>query len=330
MRSETNTDNIAPNFDFSPTALLLKKQLIDNRSPSTDTYLPADGYYQLSPATLGKVNDEVVTVLASSIRRARRLPRLIVAWGKCRTGSTPLTNLFGMAGITSYYQPVKTVARHVLAGGHAEPWGIPSDEDVIFCKEMAGPYTHYECVYNPIDLLIRSGWPTDRLHLLVLDRDPGAAFRSWADKWASRIGRARMASNFYLSSLNYGPIREYAARNGVACTSYPYEIIRSGEVVVQQLFSELGLADHFKPDITRNWGETGDLNSNHAALHYPIEPEQYHVSNLHRDSSAGYAYVMPRTDQLEGDEREIVTSDEVVSSYQTSITEARKWAGDFE
>jgi hypothetical protein len=45
-------------------------------------------------------------------------------------------------------------------------------EPHIFCKDVGGPYLMAECLYIPLQMLIEAGYPADRLHLIMLDRDP--------------------------------------------------------------------------------------------------------------------------------------------------------------
>ena len=54
---------------------------------------------------------------------------LYFAWGKARVGSTALNNLFGMAGMPSYYQPLKAILRDALVGSALTPWIVPSATD---------------------------------------------------------------------------------------------------------------------------------------------------------------------------------------------------------
>src|SRR6266853_2104922 len=86
--------------------------------------LDPDGTYQTRTATLDSLREEVVACLAEGFRRrgSEQFPTLYCAWGRCRVGSTALANLFGVAGLPSHYQPVKTVARHRLTGGDGDPW----------------------------------------------------------------------------------------------------------------------------------------------------------------------------------------------------------------
>jgi hypothetical protein len=85
--------------------------------------------------------------------------------------STALTNLFGIAGVPAYYQPVKTVVRYELLGGRGNPWELPEAE-VVFAKEMTGPCVYCEALFNPIRCLVEAGYPPAQLHLIVLERDP--------------------------------------------------------------------------------------------------------------------------------------------------------------
>ena len=145
--------------------------------------LAPDGKYQTRTVTLRQLTDEVASRLSRSLqsRSVADLPLLFCSWGKCRVGSTALTNLFGIAGIPALYQPVKTMARHRLLGGEPQIWSPPraSEHPHIFSKEMAGPYLVAETIFNPLNMMIAAGYPPEKLHLLVLDREPYASLASW-------------------------------------------------------------------------------------------------------------------------------------------------------
>src|ERR1700674_1589876 len=91
--------------------------LVRRRPPSLDTMLlsPA-GEFQTRTVALDTLTREVTDCLAESYRHRQPddFPMLYCAWGKCRVGSTPLTNLFGVAGMPSYYQPLKAILRDAL------------------------------------------------------------------------------------------------------------------------------------------------------------------------------------------------------------------------
>ena len=93
--------------------------LVRRQHPSLDTMLlQPDGKYQTRTVALDTLMREATDCLAEGFRHrpAEDFPTLYCAWGKCRVGSTPLTNLFGLAGMPSYYQPLKVILRHALVG----------------------------------------------------------------------------------------------------------------------------------------------------------------------------------------------------------------------
>lgn len=283
-----------------------------------DIPLPPDGKYQRDEVTIRKISDEVSAVLRDGFRGVTEFPLLVVGWGRCRVGSTAMTNLFGMAGVPAYFQPVKAVARYRLAGGKGEPWEFPSAEGILFAKEMAGPYVPYEALFNPVRCLLDAGWPADRLHLLVLDREPRASLDSWMSKWEGKIGRQRVIENFLLSTANYGRMRTFARREGIAATHFPYEASTVPGETVRRLFERIGIGARFDERMLSGWGASGDLNSADAKIHYLAEPEQYSVPGIHGRADA-YNYQPRRISQLRDDEVCFADSAPVVSSYRTSV-----------
>lgn len=304
----------------------LKRLLAEGRESELQAAeLAPDGRYQLHPATCEAVTADVVATLTEGFagRPAADFPLLVLAWGKCRVGSTALTNLFGVAGVRAYYQPVKTIARHLLTGGRGAPWLLPDGtggSDVIFAKEMAGPYVHYETIFDPLGCLLAAGWPADRLHLLVLDREPRASLNSWIAKWEGRIGRDRVRDNFELSSLNYSRMRASARAAGVAATSYPYEASRSPQRSVGALFDRIGIADRYSDSVLTGWGEAGDLNSDASMIVHPVEPEPYFVPGLH-GSGDGYGYRPPAQSLLTEADEELAASEPLQAAYRVSLRE---------
>ncbi|MEU2509036.1 hypothetical protein ABZ621_30590 [Streptomyces sp. NPDC007863] len=285
-----------------------------------DTELPPDGRYQREATTIRRVDAAVVETLRGGFggRAAADYPLLVVGWGRCRVGSTAITNLFGIAGVPSYYQPVKTVARHVLTGGAGSPWHLPDGESALFAKEMAGPYVAYECLFNPVRNLIEAGWPADRLRLLVLDREPEACLDSWMAKWEGRIGRRRVVENFVRSTANYGAMRRFAAEEGVSVTHFPYEAAKQPEVTVRLMFERLGVGDRYRSEILDDWGAAGDLNSEHALVRYPVEPDAYVVPGLHGNEVA-YRYKPRAISRLTEEERAVAAAPAVRERYLESV-----------
>ncbi|WP_328912964.1 MULTISPECIES: hypothetical protein [unclassified Streptomyces] len=295
--------------------------LLSTQAPELpDTELPPDGRYQLTTTTVRAMDEAVNATLRAGFRGrpAEDFPTLVVGWGRCRVGSTAITNLFGIAGVPAYYQPVKTIARYELTGGTGSPFVLPDGETALFAKEMAGPYLAYECLFNPIRNLIESGWPADRLRLLVLDREPVASMDSWMAKWEERIGRSRVVDNFLLATANYPVVRRYAESAGVQVTHFPYEASRQPETTVARLFGRLGLSDRYRPDILTGWGAAGDLNSENALVRYPAEPEAYVVPGIHGNEK-DYRFRQRTISRLTEEEQDMARAPEVRDRYLESV-----------
>src|SRR5262249_15628715 len=146
--------------------------LVRQQHSSLDTMqLSPVGEFQARNVTLEILMREVTECLAENFRQrpAQDFPMLYFACGKARVGSTALSNLFGMTGMPSYYQPLKAILRDALVGQRLTPWAVPSAtyEPCIFSKETIGPYVLAESIFNPLQLLIEAGYPRHRLHLIA-------------------------------------------------------------------------------------------------------------------------------------------------------------------
>ncbi|RKR43242.1 hypothetical protein B0G82_0801 [Paraburkholderia sp. BL17N1] len=253
--------------------------------------LDADGKYQNVNLTLQQFTDDCIATLSKGFAGMREsdFPEAFIAWGKCRVGSTALTNLFGMAGLDAYYQPVKTVLRHVAYGSFGESWSLSKPDSPVFAKEMAGPYLLAECLYNPIEILIKSGYPARKLKLIIVDREPVRSLDSWINKWSGKLDIERLALNYSAAALNAVRVESYANRNGVDILYYVYEASKQPDVAIPALFQALGIGHRFTEDVIDNWGARGALNSEHAKVRFPVEPPPFVVPGLH-GTEERYAY----------------------------------------
>ncbi|MFL4980619.1 MAG: sulfotransferase family protein [Xanthobacteraceae bacterium] len=264
----------------------------DHSSLNTMRLIP-DGKYQTRTVTLAEVTREVAERLRDGFRdRARNdFPTLFCAWGKCRVGSTALNNLFGAAGLPSYYQPVKTILRHRLLEAAGEPWRLPyaAEHPHVFSKETAGPYVPAECLFNPLQALLEAGYPADKLRLIVLDREPESSLASWLAKWSDRLPECKLIRNYIVAALNKHRVEAYARRHGIAVTHYVYEAAKDSVQSVQILFARLGLSSRFSAAAVTDWSEIGQLDTDAAKIIYPKEPDVYVVPGLHGADTA-YRY----------------------------------------
>jgi hypothetical protein len=289
-----------PTSSMDETARLA--DLVRRQHPSLDSIaLPADGKYQTRAVTLDALMREATDCLAQGFRNrtAEELPVLYCAWGKCRVGSTALTNLFGVAGMPSYFQPVKVILRHSLMGEAGSPWLLPSaaDQPHVFSKEMAGPYVMAESLFQPLQPLIEAGYPADKLHFIMLDRDPASSLASWLEKWSDRVPESRLLQNYVLATLNTLRVESYARRHGVPITHYVYEASKEPVQSVRTLFERLGLGTRFTEAAVTQWNEMGELESKNARITFVKEPSVWTLPGLHGSDTA-YRYRTRRTASL--------------------------------
>lgn len=263
--------------------------------------LASDGPYQMRRFTVDAMMSGVIDRLAAGWRDRdpADLPTIIYAWGKARVGSTALTNLFGMAGLPAYYQPVKAIVRQVLMGCDGAAWTVPSKRlhSHVFAKETAGPYSLAECLYMPLQALIEAGYPAEKLQLIMLDRNPADSLASWLDKWSDRVPAEHLVRHHILASLNGIRVEAQARRSGVAVTHYVYEASRDPVRAARFLFRRLGLANRFTSAAVTDWRERGNLESADCGIIYPDEPDVYQVPGLHGTDTA-YCYRERRKNAL--------------------------------
>jgi len=297
--------------------------LIRRQHPSLDTMpLVPDGKYQTRALALDDLMREARDCLAGGFGRrpAADFPMLYCAWGRCRVGSTPLTNLFGVAGIPSYFQPVKVILRHSLVGHASAPWIVPSaaEQPHIFSKEMAGPYVLAESLFLPLQPLLEAGYPADRLHVIMLDRDPASSLASWLEKWSDRIPESRLIHNYVLATLNTLRVESFAARHGIPVSHYVYEASKEPAQSVRTLFDRLGLAARFTEGAVTDWKERGQLESKDSGITFLSEPPVYTVSGIH-GSDTGYKYRARQTTSLTDAQLELLQRYGIHDIYRASV-----------
>lgn len=255
--------------------------------------LAPENAFQTERLTLGSLMRGVTDRLAAGLRGRdpADLPTIIYAWGKARVGSTALTNLFGIAGLPAYYQPVKAIVRQMLMGHDGAAWTLPSRRlhPYVFAKETAGPYSPAECLYMPLQALIEAGYPAAKLHLIMLDRNPADSLASWLDKLSGRLPAEQLERHHILASLNGIRVEAQARRSGVAVTHYVYEASRDPVRAARVLFQRLGLAHRFAATAVTDWQDRGNLESADCGIIYPDEPDIYHLPGLHGAATA-YCY----------------------------------------
>jgi hypothetical protein len=298
--------------------------LVRRQHPSLGTLLlQPSAEFQSRTVALDTLTREVTDCLAQGFRDrpADDFPTLYFAWGKCRVGSTALTNLFGMAGMPSYYQPVKVTLRDALTGRPLTPWMIPSasDQPHIFSKETAGPFVLAEALFIALQPLIEAGYPPDKLHVIMLDRDPASCLASWFDKLSSRAPQGTLLRNYIVAALNARRVESYARQHGLPITHYVYELCKEAVSSVRILFDRLGLEDRFTEDSVTDWRETGELHSEKSRIIFPDEPAFYTTAGIHGSDTA-YRYHERETTSLSETDLDMLERCGVNELYRESLT----------
>ncbi|SDG99668.1 hypothetical protein SAMN05216338_1004230 [Bradyrhizobium sp. Rc2d] len=292
-----------------------------HHSLDTTRLSPVDGF-QTRTVALETLMREVTECLAESFRHrpAQDFPMLYFACGKARVGSTALSNLFGMTGMPSYYQPLKAMLRDSLVGEALTPWIVPSaaDEPNIFSKETIGPYVLAESLFNPLKLLIDAGYPRHRLHLIALDREPASALASWLEKLISRAPGSTLLAHYVVAALSAVRVAGYARQQGVPVTHYVYEVSKEAVSSVRVLFDRLGISGSFTENAVTSWREPGQEQANNARVIFPSEAAIYKVPNLHTSDSA-YRYQRRATTSLSQAQLDVLERCGVNDAYRASV-----------
>ena len=307
--------SIASEAEFKRMADMIRRD-----DPALRTVLlEADGRYATRTIRFDILMREVIACLAEGFRcrSTDDLPTLYCAWGKARVGSTALANMFGFAGMTSYYQPVKAIMRQRLKGEAGVPLILPptSANPCAFSKETAGPYMLAECLMIPFEALVEAGYPADKLSLIVLDREPLSSLASWIDRLTCRIPESVLVRHYVLSALNKIRVENYAQRLGVPVTHYVHEASKEPVASARALFARLGLSHLFNEHAVTNWNEARQLETGNAKVIFPTEPQIYDVPGLH---GSGTAYQYRAGGALSAENREIIERFGIDEVYRES------------
>lgn len=283
-------------------------------------YLDADGRFQTRSMSSDGAAREVVAQLRAVFDRTdpNDLPHLYYGCGRARSGSTALTNVFGMAGIPSYYQPVKSVLRHVLNQSQAPAWDIGAESKHIFAKETFGPYTLAECLFQPLDMLMAAGYPADKIDLIAFDREPMSALASWLAKWSGRLPAEQLAFHFVLAGLNVQRLMRGARAHGIRTTTYVYELSKAPVFAVGRLFDRLAIPSLFNAAVVTDWRDSGDLGSESSSIIFPDEPDVFDVPGLH-SSDVAYRFHARAAAEVPRPYRMFLEEMHADASYRASI-----------
>lgn len=235
--------------------------------------------FQRRPFSAGSLHDHLVEEMRKRLGGSQQ--RIILCCGKCRVGSTPLANVFGHAGLPTFYQPIKTLLRHLLVDRACPEWSLATSAPVIFIKETFGPYVEAECSFDPLQLLLDAGFRKEQITLLIIERDPAATLTSWWRCWRDRIDEGALFDRFFAASSNAHQLVETASRHDIGVEYYLHEESKNPEVAMSGLFDRLGLHQYFEPSIVQGWKAGDSLTGSNTAVTFFRQPDDYRIEDIH-------------------------------------------------
>ena len=228
-----------------------------------------------------KLHEHLVEEVQARFGSSR--PRLILCCGKCRVGSTPLANVFGHSGLPTFYQPIKTLLRHLLVDQACPHWTLETEEPVVFIKETFGPYVDAECSFDPLKVLLDAGFRENDITLLLIERDPMTTLASWWHCWQDRIESDVFLDRFFAASSNVHRLAGLADRTGIPVEFYLHEESKTPEIAMPNLFERLGLGQRFSPSVMQGWTRGDSLTGSNTAVTFFRQPSDYCIEEIHLD-----------------------------------------------
>ena len=235
--------------------------------------------YSKQPLSLPEIADRI------DVGDPERVSRVILSISPCRSGTTVFLRVFGYAGIESHYQELKNLLRWRLHGKD-RTWQVPQRPgDTIYLKETIGPHTEIESRFNPLDVLLKAGFPPEKLHVVILGRAPLSTWSSWHEWWGEE---ATTVDNFILAYTTAEQVRRQARRRRISLTILVYEAIRDNdaETVVRSLFGRLGVP--YSTAAVSGWRNLPPFGAPGSNVILPARLPIYH--NWGQEDSASYLH----------------------------------------
>lgn len=266
-----------------------------NEEVDHDRLLSPDrkGRFQRQPVSSSALHERLVEEVKARLGACR--PRVVLCCGKCRVGSTPLANVFGHAGLSTFYQPIKTLLRYLLVEQTCPDWTLATSEPVVFIKETFGPYVEAECQFNPLRVLLDAGFRAENITLLVMERDPLTTLASWRQCWHERIDADDFVRRFFSASSNAHRLAEMAKQQHIGVEYYLHEESKHPQTAMPKLFESLGLGQKFQPSVMQGWTKGDSLQGTNTAVTFFRQPEDYWIEEIHLDLDE-YRFVRRRPD----------------------------------
>jgi len=182
-----------------------------------------------------RITESEFNGVLSRLHFPKNPPQLIIVAGPCRVGSTALSNVFARRGLVSYMQPIKSIRREIEEGLGTTEWRVNNSEQIVLSKETFGARSESE-FFDPVDILLRAGYPKDKIHLIGIIREPESTLTSWTWMWNEVLMEGFIRA--YQDTLE---MMTRSERLGIETTYYVHEAIRDNDpgLVVNSLFKRV-------------------------------------------------------------------------------------------
>jgi hypothetical protein len=225
----------------------------------------------MNKSVLKKVDGHEFDQVYDHIRIPSDPPHLTLIAGPCRVGTTALGNVFARTGLTSYMQPIKSMRRAIENGEEIVDWEISANGGGVATKETFGIKTESE-YFDPIDILVKAGYPKDKISLIAIMREPERTLTSWTWMWEEVLidGFARA----YMDT--YGMVRR-AEERGVSTTCYVHEAIRDNDplLVVGRLFGRVLPVEVGADNSSVDWTGGQNFDDSKQVRFFDEPPERF-------------------------------------------------------
>jgi len=228
--------------------------------------------------------------LAKDIKFSGDIPDIYLGVAPCRSGTTAQLRVFAGAGIESWYQPIKALLRYRIEKIRSY-FMIPNIER-IFLKETLGPYTEDESSIDPLEVLLETGIPPDRLAVIIYIREALVTVCSWIEQFSFNTDPDQLVNNAILAFTTVDQIVKKVDTLNIRNTTFDYRVLELNEsrAVLEKFFSSLNLA--LPDEIFADWSQLPKIGTPESNIFFADEPELYMSQDFHKkvNESSGLRY----------------------------------------
>lgn len=168
---------------------------------------------------------------------------------------------------------------------------IPNIER-IFLKETLGPYTEDESSIDPLEVLLETGIPPDRLAVIIYIREALVTVCSWIEQFSFNTDPDQLVNNAILAFTTVDQIVKKVDTLNIRNTTFDYRVLELNEsrAVLEKFFSSLNLA--LPDEIFADWSQLPKIGTPESNIFFADEPELYMSQDFHKkvNESSGLRY----------------------------------------